>query len=97
MENDLKNKLINARKDKHWSQADLAKALNVNLKNVQRWEQGSSKPSFEAAAELAKALGLSLDFLAGMDAVASPMHADVAQLLAALPQEKLNAIKVLLG
>ena len=59
----------------------------------------SSKPSFEAAAQLAKALGISLDFLAGLDVSndASPLQAEVAAMLTGLSQDKLRAIKMLLG
>jgi transcriptional regulator with XRE-family HTH domain len=45
----------------------LAKVLKVNAKNVSRWELGSSAPSFEAAVELCKVLGVSLDYLGGLD------------------------------
>ena len=57
----------------------------------------SSKPSFEAAAQLAKALGLSLDFLAGLDVSndSSPLQAEVAAILTGLSQDKLKAIKTL--
>ena len=78
------NRLINARKDKNWTQADLAKALNLNLKNVQRWEQGSSKPSFEAATQLAVVLEVSLDYLAGI--THKPQAAANNQLLQAVEQ-----------
>ena len=99
MHTTLIERLISARKDKNWTQVELAKALNVNLKNVQRWEQGSSKPSFEAAAELAKVLGVSLDYLAGLSH--SPTHGgvkqEVATLLAQVPKNKLEAIQILLS
>jgi transcriptional regulator with XRE-family HTH domain len=64
---DLKSRLISARKAKNWTQKDLAKVLKVNAKNVSRWELGSSAPSFEAAVELCKVLGVSLDYLGGLD------------------------------
>jgi transcriptional regulator with XRE-family HTH domain len=64
---DLKSRIIMARKAKNWTQKDLANALKVNVKNVSRWEMGSSAPSFEAAVELSKVLGVSLDFLGGLD------------------------------
>lgn len=63
----LKERISQARKAKKWTQKDLADALNVNLKNVSRWELGSSAPSFEAATHLATTLGVSLDFLGGLD------------------------------
>ena len=62
----LEQRIIEARKNKGWTQTQLAKALGVNLKNVSRYELGQAKPSFEAAAALAKALGVSLDHLSGL-------------------------------
>jgi len=65
---------------------DLANALKVNLKNVSRWELGSSAPSFEAAIELGKVLNVSLDFLAAIEKEA-PKNA-----LTALFNQKANAL-----
>ena len=63
----LKQRISLARKTKKWTQKDLADALKVNLKNVSRWELGSSAPSFEAAIQLADVLEVSLDYLGGRD------------------------------
>ncbi len=65
--NTLKERISIARKAKKWTQKDLATALKVNLKNVSRWELGSSAPSFEAAISLANVLNVSLDYLGGLD------------------------------
>jgi transcriptional regulator with XRE-family HTH domain len=65
----IKERITSARKAKKWTQKALADALNVNLKNVSRWELGSSAPSFEAAIHLSKVLGVSLDYLGGLDKV----------------------------
>jgi len=63
----LNTLIIAARKAKNWTQKDLANALKVNVKNVSRWELGSSAPSFEAVILLAKVLEVSLDYLAGTE------------------------------
>ena len=62
----LGERIITARKNKGWSQAQLADVLGVNLKNVSRWELNQANPNIEAAALLAKALGVSLDYLGGL-------------------------------
>jgi transcriptional regulator with XRE-family HTH domain len=68
------------------------------LKNVQRWELGSSKPSFEAAADLATALDVSLDYLAGnSDNASNELLQKVTQLLKTFPEDKLKALVGLLG
>ncbi len=37
--NSIAQRIIDARKAKKWTQKDLANALNVNTKNVTRWER----------------------------------------------------------
>lgn len=94
----LKHRISNARKTKKWTQKDLADALNVNLKNVSRWELGSSAPSFDAAIELAKVLNVSLDYLGGLDnstnnnSLAALFNAKVDS----LSKEQVNALKTVL-
>ena len=63
---EISKRIIEARKAKKWTQKDLAKAINVNIKNISRWELDQSKPSIDAAVTLAKALGVSVDFLCGI-------------------------------
>lgn len=64
----LGERIISARKNKGWNQKQLAEALDVNLKNVSRWELDQAKPNIEAATELAKILEVSLDYLGGLSA-----------------------------
>ncbi len=95
---ELKERIAQARKAKKWTQKDLADALKVNLKNVSRWELGSSAPSFEAATHLATTLGVSLDFLGGLD---SKTDKDGLSVLfngkaSSLSKEQKNALKTIL-
>ena len=62
----LGERILTARKNKGWTQPQLAEQLGVNLKNVSRWELDQSRPSIEAAADLAKVLDVSLDYLGGL-------------------------------
>ena len=57
-----------AREKSTMTQQELADRLNVGREAVARWETGARTPSIDTAAEIAKALGLSLDKLGGLKA-----------------------------
>lgn len=96
--NTLKERISIARKAKKWTQKDLADALKVNLKNVSRWELGSSAPSFEAAISLANVLNVSLDYLGGLDNSGSSddLSALFSSKAGSLTKEQKNALKTVL-
>ena len=48
------------RKEKHWTQADLAKQIGVTDKAISRWERGLVFPDINTIAPLAKALDVSI-------------------------------------
>ena len=49
-----------------WSQEDLAKASGVGLNSIARYETGNVVPGLDNALKLAKALGCSIDDIAGL-------------------------------
>jgi transcriptional regulator with XRE-family HTH domain len=49
------------------SQPQAAAAAGVPVGTLRNWEQGLRMPALDAAARLAKAIGVSLDELAGAD------------------------------
>jgi transcriptional regulator with XRE-family HTH domain len=53
------------RESKSLTQAELAKRAGVRLRSLQEWEQGTRIPRFDRVVQLADALGVSLDELAG--------------------------------
>jgi transcriptional regulator with XRE-family HTH domain len=59
------DRLQQLRKAAGLSQAELATRSETSLDTLRRWEQGRNLPNIEAAAKLARALGVSLDDLAG--------------------------------
>ena len=59
----LADRLKNARKDKKFSQQELARLSNVHYSNIGRYERGDAKPSAEVLNRLAQALDTSPDFL----------------------------------
>ena len=60
------NKIIaSLRKDKSWSQADLASKTGISQVMVGKYERGDAIPSLEVAKKIADALEVSLDYLVG--------------------------------
>lgn len=58
-------KLKQARKENGYSQADLANALNVDIKTVGNWERGKTLPDIEQLWKCAKALNTDPNDLLG--------------------------------
>ncbi|MFC7526262.1 helix-turn-helix domain-containing protein [Parapedobacter sp. GCM10030251] len=53
------------RKDRGWSQGELATESGVSREMIGKYERGDAVPSIEAAKKLARALGVTLDYLGG--------------------------------
>ena len=63
MENDnIGKRVANLRKQKGWSQVELAQKLNVTDKAVSKWENGGM-PSIDLLPELSKIFNVSIDYL----------------------------------
>ena len=60
------HRLKMAREIKGWSQKELAKRSKCSQNAVSNYERGVQLPSLENAADLAVALGVSLDWLTGL-------------------------------
>jgi transcriptional regulator with XRE-family HTH domain len=58
-------RLQQLRQAKEMTQTELAEAAGVPVGTLRCWEQGRRVPLFDAAIRLARALGVSLDELAG--------------------------------
>ena len=59
------DRLLEIRKKKGFSQAELADLLNTKPPVIGRYERGEATPSIEVGLKLAKILGVSLDYLVG--------------------------------
>ena len=64
---ELKEKLVDVRKKKGLSQAELAEAINVSRQAISRWEVGSAIPSADNLMWLSKFYEVSMDELMGVD------------------------------
>jgi len=52
-----------------WTQADLARQLNITRNGVNSWEQGLSMPSPAFLVELAKVFSVTTDYLLGLESL----------------------------
>lgn len=59
----LSNKIMTYRKQRLWSQEDLAEKLGVSRQSVSKWESGASVPELDKIILLAKLFGVSTDEL----------------------------------
>jgi transcriptional regulator with XRE-family HTH domain len=57
------DKILSIRKDKGWSQQQLAKEIGTSGPIIGRYERGEMIPSVEVAKKLAKAFNVTLDYL----------------------------------
>lgn len=57
------------REARGWTQAELARRLNISRNGVNTWEQGLSMPSLHFLVELAKIFSVSTDFLLGVESL----------------------------
>jgi len=56
-------KLAGIRKERGFSQAEVANAIKVEKSRVSNWENNKGKPTLENVMALAKFLGVSIDYL----------------------------------
>lgn len=78
------------RKERNWSQGDLAERLHVTDKAVSRWETGRGLPSLDLLEPLAEALGLTVsELLSGRELTAEELpKAAEAQMMESMERER---------
>lgn len=63
MKETLGQKIARLRKEKNYTQEDLAKKFNVSTQAVSKWENDLSAPDISILKDLAKTLGVTVDYL----------------------------------
>jgi transcriptional regulator with XRE-family HTH domain len=58
-------KITQLRKDKGWSQGDLAEQIGASREIIGKYERNENSPSLEMALKMAKVFGVTVDFLLG--------------------------------
>jgi len=74
------DKIITLRKNKNWSQNDLAKALNASRDIISKYERGLNTPSLEMAEKIADIFGVTIDYLLGKSSFAKYDQAAIKRL-----------------
>lgn len=74
----LSERLSQLREKKGLNQKEAAVALNIQYATYNKYETGSSKPTYETLIEIARFYGCTTDYLLGVSSAASPDHADIA-------------------
>lgn len=70
----LSNRLIQIREERHLTQAEVAKKLNVSFQTVSLWEKGETVPDPDKIVELAELYGVSCDLLLREGEESEPVH-----------------------
>lgn len=67
MSNELSigNRIVILRKEKNWSQVELANQISASREIISRYERNESQPSVEMIIKMANAFGVTVDFLIG--------------------------------
>lgn len=74
------NRITELRKQKKWSQADLAKAVNASRDIIGKYERNENAPSIEMAQKIADVFGVTVDFLLGNSAFSKYNQEDIKRL-----------------
>ncbi len=61
--NNIGDRIKQKRKELGFTQAELGEKLNITDRAVSKWEQGEGDPNLSIIPDIAKALGVSLDYL----------------------------------
>ena len=59
----LAEKIINLRKQKGWSQEELAEKLDVTRQSVSKWESAQSLPDIAKILQMSELFGVTTDYL----------------------------------
>jgi transcriptional regulator with XRE-family HTH domain len=74
------NKITELRKQKKWSQAELAKAVNASRDIIGKYERKENAPSIEMAHKIADVFGVTIDYLLGKSTFAKYNQNDIKRL-----------------
>lgn len=88
----LGTRIAALRRQRNWSQGELAGMLNISPSAIGMYEQGRREPSLETASDLARVFGVSLDYLV----TGTPSEQECRGLEAFL-QKRLDAAEALLA
>ncbi len=71
----LADKILALRKNKGWSQEDLAEKMNVSRQSISKWESAAAIPDINRILELSRLFGVTTDYLL-KDDIETTMYSD---------------------
>jgi len=74
---DFRRNLLELRKQRKLTQAQLAELLDIQPRLISRWETGETKPQFDYIVRLAEVLEVTLDELVKSDEASEPKQFDI--------------------
>lgn len=95
-------KVVRLRKERNWTQVQLAERLGMTVNQIKRYEKGKSAPSLEAIKKLVTAFGVSADDLIfdnGKGIAAQKLDPDLLkrfEKISRLPQKEREAVETML-
>lgn len=96
----LSARLIQLRRERDWTQQDVAEQVGLHVNQIKRYEAGSAQPSLEGLKKLARAFSVSTDWLLFEDAERGPdedLRLQFEAMSQLTPEEKNVARAVLEG
>lgn len=82
------NRLKELRKDKKLTQDKFSQELNINLRTIQRWENGENQIKPDKAQQLADYFGVSVGYLLGYEPEGMPKRSIYEEVYSALLRVK---------
>ncbi len=95
-------KIVKLRKERNWTQVQLADLIGMAVNQIKRYEAGKSAPSLEAIKKLAITFGVSTDELIfdnGEGVAAQKLDPKLLkkfEQISRLPQKELEAVEIML-
>ena len=94
--------IVKLRKQRNWTQIQLANLIGMAVNQIKRYEKGKSTPSLEAIKTLAVTFGISTDELIfdnGEGVAAQKLNPELLkkfELISKLPKKELEAVQIML-
>ena len=86
----LAEKITSLRKQKGWSQEELASQLGISRQSISKWESGSSIPDIENIIFLSKIFGVSTDYLLKDDDIVNEETSETPESKDTLPKKHVS-------
>lgn len=88
----IAERIINLRKQKGWSQEELAEQLDVSRQSVSKWESGSSIPDINRILQMSEIFGVTTDYLLKGEVQTLPAESKVIEVDSGTDEDKTSAL-----